>query len=66
MIPRPLACLALGVATLFSPSPGDADVGLDVGDQFPEIVLPNLSDGEPLSMTAFRGQKVALHIWASW
>ncbi|MEM1179508.1 MAG: hypothetical protein AAGM22_14265 [Acidobacteriota bacterium] len=38
---------------------------LDVGDPFPELILPTL-DGDPLSVASFRGQKVALHVWASW
>ncbi|MEM7354101.1 MAG: hypothetical protein AAF657_25080 [Acidobacteriota bacterium] len=41
-------------------------VGFEVGNRFPEIVLPSLEDGKPLSIASFRGRKVALHIWASW
>ncbi len=37
-----------------------------VGDPFPELVLPSLTDGSPLSISSFRGQKLILHIWASW
>ena len=37
----------------------------EVGERFPEIVLPSL-DGEPMSIASFRGEKVVLHIWASW
>ena len=39
---------------------------LKVGQPFPNLVLPSLSDGSPLSVAIFRGQKVILHIWASW
>ena len=42
-----------------------AAADLEVGQPFPEIVLPSL-DGEPMSMASFRGQKVALHVFASW
>lgn len=40
-------------------------VSLEVGEPFPELVLPSL-EGEPMSMSSFRGQKVALHVFASW
>jgi peroxiredoxin len=33
---------------------------------FPDITLPALEDGRPLSLRAFRGQKVILHVFASW
>lgn len=39
---------------------------LKVGQPFPTLVLPSLEDGSPLSLAKFRGQKVILHIWASW
>ncbi len=53
-----LASVAL--ASLAAPS-----AALEVGEHFPEIVLPSL-DGEPMSIASFRGEKVVLHIWASW
>lgn len=37
-----------------------------VGQPFPAIVLPSLADGEPMSIRDFRGEKVVLHIFASW
>ena len=37
-----------------------------VGQAFPELVLPSVDDGNPLSVQSFRGQKLVLHIWASW
>lgn len=39
---------------------------LEVGEPFPNIVLPSLEDGRPLSLVQFRGQKIILHIFASW
>lgn len=66
MIPRPLATLALGVATLLTSGAAEAGEGFAVGDHFPQVVLPALADGEPLSIASFRGHKVALHVWASW
>jgi len=36
------------------------------GEPFPEIVLPDMETGEPASIRDFRGQKVVLHVFASW
>jgi hypothetical protein len=33
---------------------------------FPELFLPSLDDGRPLSIASFRGQKLVLHVFASW
>ena len=35
------------------------------GQPFPDLTLPTL-DGEPLSIAAYRGRKVVLHVFASW
>lgn len=40
--------------------------GFKIGEPFPSQVLPSLVDGKPLSLARFRGQKVILHIFASW
>ncbi len=37
-----------------------------VGEPFPDLELPSLTDGSPLSISAFRGKKVILHVFASW
>lgn len=39
---------------------------IEVGKPFPKIVLPLLEDGRPASLSDFQGQKLILHIWASW
>lgn len=39
---------------------------LKVGEPFPNIVLPSLRDGRPLSLADFRGRKIILHVFASW
>jgi len=36
------------------------------GEPFPEIVLPDMETGEPSSIRDYRGQKVVLHVFASW
>ena len=60
-----LTSLALGSAAVLSPA-GAASTGLEVGDRFPELVLPSLDDGRQLSVASFRGRKLVLHVWASW
>jgi hypothetical protein len=42
------------------------DLALEVGRPFPEIVLPSLADGRPAAISQFRGQKLLLHLFASW
>ena len=37
-----------------------------VGDAFPLVTLPALDDGRPRTLADFRGQKLVLHIFASW
>jgi peroxiredoxin Q/BCP len=36
-----------------------------VGDTAPNFTLPSL-DGEPVSLSDYRGKRVALFMWASW
>lgn len=38
---------------------------LDVGDQLPEISLPDL-DGEQLALSSYAGEKLIVFMWASW
>ena len=45
---------------------GIPDVGLGIGETFPDVVLPAVSDGQPMSLAAFRGGKLFLHLFASW
>ncbi len=37
-----------------------------VGQPFPDLTLPGLQDGRPASIRDYRGQKVILHVFASW
>lgn len=37
-----------------------------VGEVYPQIVLPSLIDGKPMSLSDFRGKKIILHQFASW
>jgi hypothetical protein len=40
--------------------------GFENGTAFPDFSFPSLKDGEPVSITDYRGQKVVLHVFASW
>jgi hypothetical protein len=58
-----LAVVAISLGdTVAKPS----STGFKVGEPFPNLVLPSLVDEKPLSLARFRGQKVILHIFASW
>ena len=37
-----------------------------VGQPFPDLTLPALQDGRPASIRDYHGQKVILHVFASW
>ena len=37
-----------------------------IGQFAPDLFLPSYEDGKPMSLKQFIGQKVILHIWASW
>lgn len=39
---------------------------LEAGRPFPDLVLPALADGRPVSIRDFLGEKVVLHVFASW
>ena len=36
------------------------------GQPFPDLALPSLDGGRPLSVASYRGKKLLLHIFASW
>ena len=38
---------------------------IQIGEPFPDLALPDL-DGAPRSLAELRGQKVMLHVFASW
>lgn len=42
------------------------NLGFTIGERFPDIVLPNAEDSSAMSLADFHGQKVMLHIFASW
>jgi len=62
--------LMLVVSLYFSlclpPLAGQTLVGKGVGELYPDLKLPSLRDGKPLSLSSFRGKKVLLVEFASW
>ena len=38
----------------------------EIGSKFSSILLPSLEDKKPMSIENFCGEKVILHIFASW
>jgi hypothetical protein len=58
-----LSALLLGFCSMNAAEPAAA---IGVGKPFPNIVLPTLNEGRPMSIADFRGKKVLLHIFASW
>jgi hypothetical protein len=59
--------LTLGALTLASALTAvPVKTGMRVGEAYPVDPLPSVTDGAPLSVARFRGQKVVLHQFASW
>lgn len=43
-----------------------AGLPVGIGERFPDLVLPSIETGEPLSHAGFRGGPLLLHVFASW
>ncbi len=39
---------------------------IEVGQPFPVMMLPRIEDGLPDTLVNYRGQKLIMHIFASW
>ena len=39
---------------------------LEVGQKFPDLLLPRADGGEPDSLRFYRGRKTVAHVFASW
>jgi hypothetical protein len=63
---RFLLALAIMAMSLGDAMAKPSSTGFKVGEPFPNLVLPSLADGKPLSLSRFRGHRVILHIFASW
>ena len=49
-----------------SPAASELGVGMEVGQQYPDVVLPTLDGSGPLSISHFRGRRIILFQFASW
>ena len=58
-----LGALALSATVAAQPSLPES---IAQGKPFPVVLLPGLADGRPASVADFRGEKVVLHVFASW
>ncbi len=61
-----LAALVVTLAVAMSIADRRSSGGFQVGEPFPDLVLPSLENGRPLSLAHFRGKKIILHVFASW
>ena len=57
--------LAIGAVAAGSVAAPAAPI-LEAGRPFPDLVLPALADGRPVSIRDFLGEKLVLHVFASW
>ena len=64
-----IAALLVGGASFFylqnNSAEVSAEVGTEVGMQAPDFTLNNMN-GQQVSLSDYRGQKVFLNFWASW
>ncbi len=58
--------LAISVSVALGTGASAQSPQFEVGQPFPDIVLPSLEDGRPTSIADFRGKKLILHVFASW
>ena len=63
---RTLKQILLLAAFLTSQSMVSQAAQLKVGEPFPTILLPTLDGNRSQSIEDFRGQKLMMHIFASW
>lgn len=57
--------LTLAPQVWAQPAPIES-TALEVGKPFPIILLPRMDDGQPDTIVNYRGQKLIMHIFASW
>lgn len=67
MIRSTLICILMLAGIIASPAGADdAQQTLEVGEPFPEIVLPGMRDGQPTAVSSYRGKRIIMHVFASW
>jgi hypothetical protein len=58
--------MVVGFACLFAARAAAAGYSPRVGRPHPDFTLPSIVDGQPISLSQFRGKKVLLVHFASW
>ena len=66
MKPAYRAAPALLLSLFLAAPAGAQEVDLREGQPFPDIPLPTLSDGGLRSVSSYRGERLVLHVFASW
>lgn len=61
-----VALLCIVASAKAAPGEQDGPARFAVGEPFPDIALPSLENGEPTTLAAYRGEKIILHVFASW
>ena len=62
-----LACLvAIGVAGRAAAQQSQLPEAFRVGKPFPTLAFPSLETGRPASIADYRGERLILHVFASW
>jgi len=60
-----MVCLCVGLCVGFARADDIPTIGMEVGQQYPDLLLPDL-DGGYGKLSDYRGQKVLLIHFASW
>jgi len=64
---RALQMAVISLLFTIAPITAQAQLGrIEVGKPFPGERFPALKDGRPMSLSAFRGKRVLLLVFASW
>lgn len=58
----------MGLVTISASLPSIASTAppIEVGEKFPDVLLPSLEDGSAMRLSDFRLKPVVLQIFASW
>ena len=65
---RVCSLLAMMISSIVSVTGASAELATqtEVDKPFPNIALPSMENGSPISIEQFRGKKIILHVFASW
>ena len=57
-----LLTAALTISPTFAAGLGE----IEMNQPFPDLLLPDLETGQPSSLAKYRGERIVLHVFASW